>query len=58
MRSNSSFFCNTTMGAEKMLASSQEDPAAWHLVTTYSVMKLVGTTGESFYYTGQVQVGQ
>jgi len=41
-----------------MLASSQEDPAAWHLVTTYSVMKLVGTTGESFYYTGQVQVGQ
>jgi len=39
-----------------MLASSQGDPAAWNLVTTYSVMKLVGTMGESFYYTGQVQV--
>jgi hypothetical protein len=52
------FCCNTTMKAGKTLASSQENPAAWHLVTSYSVMKLVGPTGKTLYYTGQVQVGQ
>ena len=40
-----------------MLQSSQGNRVAWHLVTSYSVMKLVGPTGESLYYTGQVQVG-
>jgi hypothetical protein len=44
------------MKAGKMLASSQRNLVAWHLVTSYSVMKLVGPTVESLYYTEQVHV--
>jgi hypothetical protein len=50
------FCCNMTMKAGKMLAPSQRNPVAWHLVVSYSVIKLVGPTVQSVYYTEQDQL--